>query len=61
MLRLCDCPAHFVRSARCFISNDRRARNALATWQSSTPARGMRAPGDDEYNVIASGSERVQQ
>ena len=33
----------------------------LAIWQSSTPARGTLMPGNDEYNVIASENERVQQ
>jgi hypothetical protein len=40
--------------------DDSKRTEALAIWQSSAPARTL-APGNDEYNVIASKNERVEQ
>jgi hypothetical protein len=40
--------------------DDSKRTEALAIWQSSTPARAL-APGNDECNVIASENERVEQ
>lgn len=31
----------------------------MAIWQSSTPARGTLMPGNEKYNVVAFGNERI--
>jgi hypothetical protein len=53
-----------TRLARRPTANDHRGRDdetALGIWQSSTPARGPLAPGNDEYSVIAPKNQRVEQ